>query len=316
MDEETKLWAWFLFGAGLAPQRAKTLLYEWEQRGLTLQAVLEKIPTQAKLLGLSAEETAKLHLPHELPEVTAVRWNEPLYPVGLHTLPLKLRPALLFYSGDPTLLMRPIVYLAPGILDAETQQLLQETIGILLGENLLLATFRGSPQATLLLEEMSVGEGEVLFFVKQGLAQLVLTAQEQTLLQAGRLLILSPLAPGALPNPALDDILQQVAVGAALRQVCSNTASLPTTPEVAANTLLLSATNRAPLPHGIHSVESAPEALMWLLESPTTPVGPSPSLSSASEPFPAPPPTPAEALRILEKGGRVPEVLRKRLLSQ
>ncbi len=320
MDNETQLWAWFLFNTGLAPQRAKTLLHEWEQRDLTLRAVLEKVPAQASALGLTAEEVAKLRPPHNLPDVAALRWNEPLYPMGLRQLVFKLRPALLFYTGELSLLMRPIIYLMPGPLDDDTQELLQETVGILLGENLLLAVFRESPQAALLLEEMAASEGEALLFAKQGLTHLTLPDQEQALLSDGRLLILSPLPPTAPSNPAWDDVLQQVAASAALRRVCSSATTLPVDPDAAASTLLLAANTTTRTPRGIHVAGSAVEALTWLTELPPAPVNaaqpqmtPSPGLTAE---LPTdPPPTPAEALRVLEKGGRVPEALRKRLFG-
>ncbi|MGC9393338.1 MAG: hypothetical protein ACP5J4_00625 [Anaerolineae bacterium] len=328
MANETQLWMWFLFNAGLTPQRAKTLLAMWDQRGLTLHAALEALPAQAKALGLTAEEASRLHPPHELPDVAALRWNEPLYPMGLQELPAKLRPALLFYAGELSLLMRPIVYLAPGPLDAEIQELIQETVGILLGENLLLATFRESPQANLLLEEMITSEGEVLLFAKQGLEHLTLPEQEQALLQNGRLLLLSPLPLTARPNPAWDDILQQVAAGAAMRRVYSSTATLDKTEvgtNALANALLLTTSPGTHTPQGIRVVTSAAEAALWLTEFPAAPIStieqtktipsPPPSFGLTSEPPTDPPPSPAEALRVLEKGGRVPEALKKRLFG-
>jgi hypothetical protein len=324
MVDETQLWAWFLFNARLAPQRAKTLLSAWDQRGLTLRAVLEALPAQAAALGLTPEETAKLHPPHELPDATALRWNEALYPLGLHQLPFKLRPALLFYTGDLSLLMRPIIHLAPGPLDDETRELLQETVGILLGENLLLAAFRESQQATLLLEEMIASEGEVLLFAKQGLAHLTLPEQEQALLQDGRLLVLSPLPPNASPNLAWDDVLQQVATSAAMRCVYSHAAALNKT-ESHTNALLLAASPGMRAPQGVRVVTNAAEAALWLTELPAAPVStaqqshpvssPSASLELAAEAPVGPPPSPAEALSVLEKGGRVPEALKKRLFG-
>jgi len=322
MTDETRLWAWFLFNAGLAPQRAKTLLSAWDQRGLTLRAVLEALPVQAAAFGVTPEETAKLHPPHELSEVAALRWNEPLYPMGLHQLPFKLRPALLFYSGDLSLLMRPIIYLAPGPLDDETRELLQETVGILLGENLLLAAFRESPQAALLLEEMIASEGEALFFAKQGLAQLTLSDDEQALVQTQRLLVISPLPPTAPPNPAWDDVLQQVAAGATMRCVYSDATALMKI-EGNANALLLAASPGTHVPQGVRVVTNAAEAALWLTE-PVTPVGvpqppnsaiPTASLELAAEPPTDPPPTPTETLRVLEQGGRVPDALKKRLFG-
>lgn len=323
MPEETDLWAWFLFNAGLAPQRAKTLLDSWEQRSLTLRAVLDALPAQAVALGVTPEEAAKLRPPRDLPAVAAARWNEPLYPLGLRQLPFKLRPALLFCAGELSLLMRPLIYLPPGQLDDATRELLQETVSLLLGENLLLAAFRESPQAALLLEEMTASEGEALLLAQQGLAQLTLPEQEERLLQAGRLLILSPLPPNAPPNPAWDDVLQQVAAGAAWRRVYSDAAALSKI-EASANAILLAASPTTRAPQGIRTVTNAAEAALWLTELSAAPVNaaPSPSPATASpafnltvDPPTDPPPSPAEALRILEKGGRVPEILKKRLLG-
>mgnify|MGYP000083850326 CR=1 FL=1 len=328
MANETQLWMWFLFNAGLTPQRAKTLLAMWDQRGLTLRAALEALPAPANALGLTSEEVAKLHPPRELPDIAALRWNEPLYPLGLQQLPIKLRPALLFYSGELSLLMRPMIYLAPGPLDDETRELVQETVGILLGENLLLAAFRESPQAALLLEEMIASEGEALLFAKQGLEHLTLPEQEQTLVQDGRLLILSPLPPTAPLNPAWADVLQQVAAGAAMRRVYSNATALDKTEagtNALANALLLTASSDTHAPQGIRVVTNAAEAALWLTELPAAPIStteqttarPSPPrpLELAAEPPTDPPPSPAEALRVLEKGGRVPEALKKRLFG-
>ncbi len=322
MADETQLWTWFLFNAGLAPQRAKALLSAWDQRGLTLSAALDMLPAQINALGVTPEESAKLRPPRELPEVNALRWNEPLYPMGLHQLPFKLRPALLFYAGDLSLLMRPIIYLAPGQLDGETRELLQETVGILLGENLLLAAFRGSPQAALLLEEMIASEGEALLFAKQGLDRLALPEDEQALLQAQRLLILSPLPPAAAPNPTWDDVLQQVATGTAMRSVYSDATALAKI-ERNANAIVLAASPGIHAPQGVRIVTNAAEAALWLTELPAAPVSvtpqitvtPSASLELAAEPPADPPPSPADALRVLEKGGRVPEALKKRLLG-
>ncbi len=321
MADETSLWAWFLFHAGFAPQRAKTLLDSWDQRDLTLRAVLEALPAQAAAFGLTPDEAAKLRPPRDLPDSAALRWNEPLYPLGLRQLPLKLRPALLFYAGEPGLLMRPIIYLAPGTLDAETQELLQETVSILLGENLLLAAFRDSLQATVLLDEMVASEGEVLLFAKQGLAQLTLPEREQMLLKDGRLLILSPLPPTAAANPAIDDVLQQVAAGAAMHTIYS---SAPEKTEPAVNALLLTAAPTTRASQYLRVVANAAEAALWLTELPPAPVNaatptpattPTPAFDLTADPPTDPPTTPAEALRVLEKGGRVPEALKKRLFG-
>ena len=155
MENETQLWTWFLFGGALSTHRAKTLLAEWEQRGFKLGDVLQQPTTRAAQLGLTGEEASKLRVPTNLPDVSALRWNEPRYPYGLHNLPFKLRPSLLFYSGDANLLIRPVVYLAPDVISENDQEVLQEVIGMILGENLLLAAFHDSPQAALLLEELN-----------------------------------------------------------------------------------------------------------------------------------------------------------------
>jgi hypothetical protein len=213
------------------------------------------------------------------------------------------------------LLMRPIIYLAPGPLTEEVKELMQETVGMLIGENLLLAAFEESPQAAILLEEISASEGEVLIFARQGLEQYTLSEQEHTLLDAGRLLKITPLPPGTHLNPAWNPVLEQVASASAARCVFSGTQSLPE--KLPATASILLTTISAAQSYNIQVATNAAEVLTWLLDIPT-PVAPSPQppTSIAAEPALEPPPTPEEMLRTLEKGGNVPEALRRRLLGK
>lgn len=329
--DETSLWAWFLFRSGLPAPRAKALLTEWAAQKLTLMAALEGLPARAAARGLTPEEAARLHPPASLPAVHALRWNEPLYPRRLQDLPLKLRPALLFYLGEPSLLMRPIVYLNPDTLAEDHEDTLRELISLLLGEYFLPAAFHGTRQADLLLEELTASEGELLLFARRGLADIPLTEQERALLAEQRLIIATPLPPEAPLNPAWDALLTQVALTAAGYCITvTPPADAPPTP-----TLLLAATPSAALPARVHAIADPAEAVLQLSEGlsaarpPTTPTSAfqeTPESGWAAIPLdasplgedlpPEPPPPPAEALRRLEAGGHVPEVLRKRLLGQ
>lgn len=324
--DETALWAWFLFRSGLPAQRAKTLLNEWVAQNLTLAAALEGLPARAAARGLTPEEAARLRPPAQLPAARALRWNEPLYPRRLHALPLKVRPALLFYLGEPSLLMRPIVYFNPESLSAEQEEPLRELISLLLGEYFLPAAFCGTRQADLLLEELATSEGELLLFARRGLAELPLTEHERAVLAAQRLIITTPLPPETPPNPAWEAVLSQVALTAAdyCIAVTPSAADAPPTP-----TVLLSPTPPVSLPAHIHPVADPAEALLWLterLEAGRPPSAPIPqAVAWDTTPLDAaplgeaaplePPPPPAEMLRLLEAGGRVPEALRKRLLG-
>jgi hypothetical protein len=330
--DETSLWAWFLFRSGLPAQRAKTLLTEWTAQNLTLAAALEGLPARAAARGLTPDEAARLRPPAQLPAVRALRWNEALYPRQLYSLPLKLRPALLFYLGEVSLLMRPIVYLKPDALSAADEDLLRELISLLLGEYFLPATFHGTRQAELLLEELADSEGELLLLARRGLADMPLTEPERTLLAAQRLLVATPLPPETLPNPAWDTVLFQVAQSTAAYCVTTTppTAADPQSPP----TVLLSAASGMTLPAYVHTVADAAEAAQWLtdgLSAALPPAAPTSEWRGAAESAwaeppldasplgeslpPEPPPPPAEVLRLLESGGHVPEVLRKRLLG-
>ena len=318
MTTETQLWAWFLFGSGLLPQRAKTLLAHWQERGLTLQAALNQLPAQAQSLGLQPGEANHLRPPDNLPAIAALRNDEPLYPIGLRHLPPKLRPALLFYTGAAWLLMRPIIYLAPDAIPPDVQEPMREAVSILLGEYLLPAAFRNSAQAALLLEEMIDSEGETLLFAREGVDRLVFSDQEQALLEAGRLLIVTPLPPDAAANPSWDSLLQQIATAAAARRIVVDPASLQATgSEISPPTLLLTSSSLSePLPQATVASTNPADILAWIADVPEPALPTSTPGATTTEPAPEPPSSPEEVLRTLEVGGRVPEALRKKLLGQ
>lgn len=331
--DETSLWAWFLFRSGLPTPRAKTLLTEWAAQKLTLMTALEGLPARAADRGLTPDEAARLRPPAHLPAAHALRWNEPLYPQRLQSLPLKVRPALLFYLGEASLLMRPMVYLKPDTLSAENEEALRELISLLLGEYFLPAAFHGTRQAELLLAELADSEGELLLFARRGLADMPLMEQERALLAAQRLLLTTPLPPETPPNPAWDPLLFQVAQSAAA--TCVTTTPPTTADPLSPPTLLLSAAPGMALPAHVHAVANAAEAVQWLTEglnADSPPLASPSAWQGATEPAwdaapldaaplgeslpPDPPLPPAEALRLLETRGNVPEVLRKRLLGQ
>ncbi|MBN1876385.1 MAG: hypothetical protein JXA33_19330 [Anaerolineae bacterium] len=322
---ETQLWIWFLFNSMIPPQRGKVLLKRWQDQALSLKDIVTQLPHRATALGLTPEEAAKFSdlattQVANSPASSALRWDESLYPNGLRTLPLKLRPALLFYSGAVQLLQHPIAYLTPEPLSDTGQENITAAISLLLGEGLLPTVFFDSPQATLLLEEMHTTEGEVLLFTRQGLNMVQFTPYLTELLNAGRLLMLSPLAPEATHNPAWNPYLEQIAFTAATYCITSDINALPTSPQGNRPiTLLLSDTVLpAAIPPGTHILEIPEEILTWIDTPISSDIAP---LTSAPLPQPtavleAPPPTPEEILNTLEAGGRVPEILRKKLLNR
>jgi len=329
---DAALWAWFLFGSGLPTLRAKTLLGTWHTQSLTLQAALARLPGDAAALGLTPAEAARLSPPEALPELQALTWDASLYPAGLHRLPVKLRPALLYYRGEPTLLSRPIITLAPGSLDHGRQDHLREVINLLLGEELLLAAYEGSDQATLLMEEMTYSPGETLLFARAGLEARAPSGTESQLIGDARLLVLSPLPPTAPHRSAWDRLLTQVALAAADRIILSgDTAQQPhavtglgTTP-----TLALSGTPpdirvpAAQMPSNIQVTNAPADVLLWVeslfpeheLEGTAgqTTVTDDVSAYALPEEDLGPPPSTDEILATLGRGGTIPEALRRRL---
>ncbi len=310
MSHETQLWAWFLFASGLPTSRAKHLLDGWQTTKRNLTDTLAALPGAATGLGLTAEETRILRPPATLPPITALRWNEPLYPAGWRQLPLESRPALLFYRGDAQLLRRPLIYLQPVAIPPDERDIAQETLGLLLGESFLLAATHGSDQAALLLGEMADSEGELLLFARCGLEQLALTGREAALLAEQRLLLVSALPPATPGNPRWDTLLTQVEAAAALRCLVIGSAPQPAAPPWPP-TPTLYVTAHSPAPAAPATADPT-EALLWLtapehLETAAAPAPPPP------EPEAKPAPLPEETLRILAQGGHIPNILRERL---
>ncbi len=217
MSEQTRLWVWFIFNSGLRPPRAKALLARWQAQGANLAEVLAQLPQAAGAWGLTPDEAQALHpLPPTLPDIPAVRWDEPGYPRGLkRRLQEVMRPALLFITGSPALLGRPLVYLPPEDLEPEAQEQVRETAGMLVGESVLPAVFEGSPVEKILLEELSCSEGEVLLWLRGGSDSWQPNSAQRALLDQGRLIALTPLPPPAPPIPEWMPFLEQVALAAA-----------------------------------------------------------------------------------------------------
>jgi len=330
---DAALWAWFLFAGGLPTQRAKTLLGTWHAQSLTLQDALARLPDDAAALGLAPAEAMRLSPPEALSELQALTWHASLYPAGLNRLPVKLRPALLFYCGEPTLLRRPIITLAPGSLDEGAQDHLREVVNLLLGEELLLAAYEGSDQATLLMEEMTYSQGETLLFANAGLEARDASGAESQLLADGRTLILSPLPPAAPHRPAWDTILTQVALAAADRIILSgNTAQqahavtgLGSTPTLALSDIPPDVrVPAAQVPNKTQVTDAPADVLLWVeslfpvQKLPEGTAGQTTATADIStyalpEDDLGPAPSTEEILATLSKGGSIPEALRRRL---
>lgn len=296
MSETTRLWVWFIFNSGLRPPRAKALLARWQAQGVALETVLNQLPQAAAQWGLTPDEAQGLRpRPAVLPDVPALRWDEPLYPRGLKLrLAEVMRPALLFVQGATHLLTRPLIYLPPEDLDEAAQEMAREAVGMLAGEPVLPAVFEGSPVADLLLEELQATEGEVLLWLRGGSESWTPTPHQQALLAEQRLIALTPLPPPAPAIPEWMPFLEQVALAAAEfvvfhRGVEEALGSLP------------------------HARYGELERLASWLDSAAAPsvLPESPAATSAEET--APPLDPQEVLAKLERVGRVPPKLRQRL---
>ncbi|MGC9347910.1 MAG: hypothetical protein ACP5JG_07220 [Anaerolineae bacterium] len=334
---KTSRWAWFLFKSGLPTARAKQLLAEWSEQDLALEQVLKRLPAGAPKLGLTPTEAGQLASRGEMP-VTALSWDDARYPQGLLSLPLKLRPALLFYDGEPTLLDRTIVYLPPAELASEEdREIVRETISLVLGEHLLLGVYENSKQAMVLFEEMTYTEGEALLFASAGLGSRSPTGLERALVDAGRLIVVSPLAPEVAHRHAWEPVLRQVAATAADRLLLTGEAARHPTAVVGLEcqpTLAISdEVPSTPLPDNVQSTRMPADALLWLdslladavdlelelgdlrIESEGVSSAPA-EAERLTEADLGPPPSPQEILSILESGGKIPEALRRRLLGE
>lgn len=312
MSEETAYWAWLLFASELPTARAKALLEAWQGQGGSLQTALQRLPQEAAALGLTADEAARLRPPARLAPIPALRWNEPLYPTGWQALPLRQRPALLFYRGDAALLSRPRLYIPPAELAEANLEAARETLSLTLGERFTPVTLHGSPQSALLMEELQDSEGELILMGLQGLETYTPAPVEASLLEAGRLLWLTPLPPQAKPNPAWQALLEGLCGALAAHWLLTTTGQHPPIP-AGVSAACIAPDEGATLDAGIQRLASPAEIPLWLENLLAAEQTPSPESLPDSEPVLGPPPTPEEALRILQKGGRVPEVLRRRL---
>jgi hypothetical protein len=350
--DETALWAWFLFRSGLPTARAKALLEGWTSRGLTLRQALTLSRAE---LGISAQEAARLHPPAELPLVTALRWDNGYAPAhelgrGLLSLPLKLRPGLLFYAGDPALLNRPLVYLAPALLESEDRALLHEALSLLVDEPLLLGVYEQSAQVPVLLEEMAYSTGEAVIFARTGLDNYRPGALETSLIEKGRLVVVTPLPSQTAYQPAWDAVLQQVAVAAARRVLLTGDAArtgavipgfegIPGLVAQRDPTSVLALAPVTPQPlvvPGLQATSMPTDVLLWVdplfdtaslalaaseqgeaqngaAHDDAAPYWVGPELTEMLEEELGPPPSAGEILDTLSKGGKIPEVLRRRL---
>ena len=341
MDRDNALRAWLLFDSGLPTLRSKELLRAWQASGIAVDQAMARLPAAAPQLGLSSSEARQLteayarHTPPTEPTVSAINWDAPYYPPGLETLPPKLQPALLFYRGDADLLSRVLIYLPPSELSDDDRESVREVVSLLLGEHLLLGVYQDSPQASIVLEELATAEGEMLLFARSGLGydQVLPIVADDPL--AARVLILSPLPPDVLPQPAWDAVLQQVALAAADRVVLTGR-TLETTLEALDSrpraTMSLSAvptglTEHDKLPAHAVLASSPADVLTWVVDAnlPMETASHSDSAPYASAaphsvdafgletPDTAPPPSPEQIIDILKKGGTIPEALRRRL---
>ena len=322
MADNPDLWAWFVFKSGLLPIRAKELLVACERRGLTLGEALGQLPQAAAELGLTPDEAHSLRPPDHLIPMRALTWNHELYPAGLRHLPLKLRPALLFYRGEVSLLSRPLVLLGPAQPTRQTPiDPLEEALDLILGEDWLIGAFEHTPQATLLLNALRHAEGEAALFLRSGLEARRWSDEEQTFLKAQRLVALSPLPPQTPEAPTWVPLLEHIAMAAASRIITTGSPEAITQfAQRCFDKPLLGLTDHIPVDTkkaGAFAITDQPtDILIWLTgerirangdlrETDTQPPveQPKPELS------------PGEILAILESGGKIPSALRKRLTS-
>jgi hypothetical protein len=329
----TARWAWFLFASNFSTARAKHLLVDWSAQDLTFDEVVNRLPRQARDLGLTSSEAAQLSNPGEM-SVTALTWDDPRYPRGLLSLPLKLKPALLFYDGESTLLNRPIVYLTPAELESdEEREVLRELINLVLGEHFLIGVYEGSEQARVLFEEMIYTEGEALLFATAGLQARSPSDVERELVAANRLIVVSPLAPEVAHRPTWEPVLREVAAAAADRVLLTGLAAhQPAAVIGLGEQPALAVSGKAPsrpLPDNVQSTTMPADALLWLdnLLAATTDLESGADDREVTSPAPmvepeeltgsdlGPPPSPDEILDTLENGGRIPDVLRRRLVG-
>ncbi|MBN1259704.1 MAG: hypothetical protein JXB35_03400 [Anaerolineae bacterium] len=315
---ETQLWNWLLFESALPPQRAKRLLAMWSGAGETLIEVRDRLGQGLCPPGMTTEEATTLRFPEKPSPISALRWNDPHYPKGLHHLPERIRPALLFFRGNPALLQRPIVYILPPSGDDSMAAVQEECLSMLLGEDFLPAALEHSDAATQLLAELQDTEGEALLFVRHGLdwgRDTPLQGPENT---AERILQISPLPPAATPNTKWNTVLEQVEAAIATHRLVLGGDELPETAKLLKTSPVIWITETKigiQLPDHVTQTPDPASGILELLN--TTPGLPHVQneviLPQAA--LPDPPPPAEETLRILGKGGVIPDVLRERLLK-
>ncbi len=318
VDTETELWSWLLFDAGLKTYTAKQLLTLLQDHNISLVELRQMAPAEIMAKGFGLYQSTLSQNPTLKKVTSAIRWNDPLYLKGLHDLEIKYKPALLFFNGNLALLERPVFYFLPGEITPPTAELLAGVVELLLDSSLLPAAFAGSPQERLLMDQMLVNDGEALIFTDQGLDHWTPPEEIAQNINAGRILLLSPLPPGTAANPALNLIIQRIVAAAADRWIISSNPGNRTSSDgLSRPTLVLLQDNLPGTPQlpDVRNAMDIEDAIQWLNNSFIV----DEELSAGPAEVPVeeklPPLSTESALHILEQAGTVPEVLRKRLLD-
>ncbi|TFG72550.1 MAG: hypothetical protein E4H27_02400 [Anaerolineales bacterium] len=317
-DTETELWAWLLFDAGIKTYTAKQLFTLLQDKNISLQELRQMPHSEMTAKGFGSYQSTLSQNPIRKESISAIRWNAPLYPQGLHDLDIKYKPALLFFNGDLDLLARPIIYLLPGETTPPTAELLAGVVELLLDGSLLPAAFTGSPQERILIDQMMVNDGEALIFIDRGMDRWTPSEEIAQNINAGRIIALSPMPPGTAASPALNPIIQRIGAAAANRWVISsNLEKRAPADGLSRSTLHLLPDNVPGTPQlpAVRTAGDIEEAIHWINNS----FIPDEEQTAGQTEVPVeeklPPLSSASALQILEQGGTVPEVLRQRLLD-
>ncbi|MDF1513912.1 MAG: hypothetical protein P1S60_08895 [Anaerolineae bacterium] len=323
--KETALWQWLLFDAGLPANQAKQLLLLLAETGFSLQDFLTLTPDQLKTNGLDAYQ----HLLDRQPQIEikneAIRWNDPFYPPGLTGIPVKYRPALLFVIGNTHLLEREMVFLIPGEIPDAVGDLASGTIEILFDSRYIPVALDRSPQADLLLSSMAYGDGEAILCVDQGMENWQPSTSVATYIKHERLLALSPMPPATPANPKLTPVITALMAASAVRWV-----GTPYHHPIAGLEMITRPTLcLVPGPATVEKTEpnvtraaDISDAIAWLQDAePLNPGQSDPALGLPTvEKQPVdntqPPLSRDAILAILETGGKIPEVLLKRLRGE
>jgi hypothetical protein len=313
-QQETARWYWLLFESGLSTLQAKRHLHRWQQQEISVREVLDRLPDRHRDVGLTREEARRLKPPASPPTVRALRWNAPHYPDGLHDLPLKRRPALLFGEGNFELLARPIVTFLAERPNEDEMAMLREAMSVLLGENLLLAALANTVEAELLLEEMAYSDGEILLVPPSGMDAYEVTEMETSYIDAGRLVLATPLPPSIPANPELVPLLRQITSAASARRIVVSPAGGYDAGEPARPTLALTPTPPSTTPPRVKATDNAADVLLWV-QDPDQDLQSTPHPATAQDEAPGTPLSPEQTLTLLEQGGDVPPALRARLTN-